>query len=1018
MFRVNCFKTKTGDNKTAMWVWLIFLSATVDVEGFNLDVESRLLYRGPTGSGFGASLDFHRETNGGGAGLVVGAPFALDAAAGSVATGAVFRCPGQDGLVANSTCHRLPLQLADAKPDQMMGATVRTSPSEDLIVACAPRYWYKGLRGFSESWNLVGNCLLARRNMTRIQEFSPCKNREFKRAAWFEEGFCQAGTSAAITQNGDIVFGAPGSYLWEGQIFSIDRLTLDLGQTDQRQNYFDDYSGMSVAAGDLSGSGEEDYAIGGPRAKRIMGLVSIVNKNMEFITELIGEQLASGFGSSLCVTDVNGDGRQDLLIGAPYYSVLSGPTMQGDVGRVYVFLCRPELRYCGLVAAKGSIRDTTPITGRSAGGRFGTAMAALGDMDSDGFNDVAVGAPYAGKTGEGVVYIFRGSPEGQREEPSLTIEASSVGPGLKSFGYSLSGGVDVDGNLYPDLAVGAFESDAATVFRSVPVIDIVTAVLSVRPRVVDTETRRCTTADGGRAACFSVMLCVEYGGHGVPDTQDFLVDVVLDGPLLPLQRSVLKQDKSQLAMSLLRRQTSCMMLEVHLKDEIRDKLTPIAVEATLSLPKQPITGQLSPVLRPDAETHLSTHVNMSRNCGLDDVCVPDLRVQAHGSTTTIYVGDTTSVVLEVAVSNRGEESYESQLFVLVPEEVDYVGAQRMESNTPAMCSYTPAGTGGTIHCGVGNPLKADATVVLQLRFLAANLNGSRSFLDFPIFANSSTPDDVSTTGDNQVVFSAQVVVEAEVTVKGASLPRHMWLDSTFAREDENGKDRPKDRTDTDAETEAVISQIKHVYEVRNHGPSDVGQTIATVLWPATTEDSSVTVTVPVVTLKNQQGYCLVDNATTLMCENAEDCYIISCIVNGLGNGGSFVIAITSEIKDVQFSSLGNTTEDLLVSTARVVVMDMPYSISPTALPTAQTNVTTSIILPRPVTRRKRVKAWIIASAVLSGLMLLVAIALVLYRLGFFDRKKVSKEDDVFDAHDRDVDSGIQEDEDGSTLKGP
>eukprot|EP00058_Branchiostoma_floridae_P015177 XP_002600665.1 hypothetical protein BRAFLDRAFT_102446 [Branchiostoma floridae] len=734
-----------------MWVWLIFLSATVDVEGFNLDVESRLLYRGPTGSGFGASLDFHRETNGGGAGLVVGAPFALDAAAGSVSTGAVFRCPGQDGLGANSTCHRLPLELADAKPDQMMGATVRTSPSEDLIV------------------------------------------------------------------NGDIVFGAPGSYLWEG---------------------------MSVAAGDLSGSGEEDYAIGGPRAKRIMGL------------------LASGFGSSLCVTDVNGDGRQDLLISAPYYSVLSGPTMQGDVGRVYVFLCRPELRYCGLVAAKGSIRDTTPITGRSAGGRFGTAMVALGDMDSDGFNDVAVGAPYAGKTGEGVVYIFRGSPEGLREEPSLTIEASSVGPGLKSFGYSLSGGVDVDGNLYPDLAVGAFESDAATVFRSVPVIDIVTAVLSVRPRVVDTETRRCSTADGGRAACFSVMLCVEYGGHGVPDTQDFLVEVVLDGLLLPLQRAVLKQDKSQLAMSLLKRQTSCMMLEVHLK------------------------------------------------------------------------------------------------------------------NTPAMCSYTPAGSGGTIHCGVGNPLKADATVVLQLRFLAANLNGSRSFLDFPIFANSSTPDDVSTTGDNQVVFSAQVVVEAEVTVKGASLPRHMWLDSTFAREDENGKDRPKDKTDSDADTEAVMSQIKHVYEVRNHGPSDVGQTIATVLWPATTEGSSVTVTVPVVTLKNQQGYCLVDNATTLMCENAEDCYIISCIVNGLGSGGSFVIEITSEIEDVQFSSLGNTTEDLLVSTARVVVMDMPYSISPTALPTAQTN------------------------------------------LGFFDRKKVSKEDDVFDAHDRDVDSGIQEDEDGSTLKGP
>ncbi|XP_078702717.1 integrin alpha-8-like [Branchiostoma floridae x Branchiostoma belcheri] len=1018
MFCVNRFTTMARNMKTTMWwVWLVFMPAALDVEGFNLDVESRLLYRGPTGSSFGASLDFHRETSGGAAGLVVGAPFAQGEAAGSGSTGAVFRCPAEDGLGANSTCHRLPLQLPDAKPDQMMGATVMTSPIEDLIVACAPRYWYKGLQGFTETWNLVGNCVLARNNMTRFSNFSPCKNRAFKRAAWFEEGFCQAGTSAAFTQRGDMVFGAPGSYLWEGQIYSVNRVTQDIGKTGQRQNYFDDYSGISVAGGDLSGSGDEDYVIGGPRAKRIMGLVSIVNKDMDFITELIGEQLAAGFGSSLCVTDVNGDGRQDLLIGAPYFSVLGGPTMQGDVGRVYVFLCKPAQPYCGLIAARGSIRDTTAITGRTAGGRFGTAMVAMGDMDSDGFNDVAIGAPYAGKTGEGAVYIYRGSPGGLTKEPSLEIEASSVGTGLKSFGYSLSGGVDIDGNLYPDLAVGAFESDAATVFRSVPVIDVITAVLNVRPKVVDPETRRCNTDDGRRAACFTVMLCVEYGGHGVPDTQDFLVSVVLDGPLLPLQRAVLKQDTPQLAMSLLKRQTSCMMLEVHLKEEIRDKLTPISVEVTLSLPQQLITEQLSPVLRPDAETYLSAQVNMSRNCGLDDICVPDLGVQASGSTTTIYVGDTTSVILDVTVSNRGEESYESHLYVLVPEEVDYVGAQRMETNNPAMCSYTAAGTGGTVNCEVGNPLKADSSVVLQLRFLVANLNGSRPFLDFPIFANSSTPDDISTTRDNQVVFSAQVVVEADVTVKGVSLPRDMWLDSSVQGEEPN-QDAPNHNSNTDVETEPGISQIKHVYEVRNHGPSDVGQTIATIMWPATTEERSVTVTVPDVSLKNQQGYCLVDNATALLCGSVEDCYTISCIVHGLGSGDSFVLEITSAVEDVQRSSVGNMTQDRLVSSARVVVMDMPYSISPAALPTAETNVTTAIILPRPVTRKKGVKAWIIASAALSGLLLLVAIVLVLYRLGFFDRKKVSKEDDAFDAHDRELDSGIQEDEDGAAVKVP
>jgi len=41
-----------------------------------------------------------------------------------------------------------------------------------------------------------------------------------------------------------------------------------------------------------------------------------------------------------------------------------------------------------------------------------------------------------------------------------------------TFGYSLSGGVDLDGNSYPDLLVGAYESAAAVVLRSRPIVDI------------------------------------------------------------------------------------------------------------------------------------------------------------------------------------------------------------------------------------------------------------------------------------------------------------------------------------------------------------------------------------------------------------------------------------------------------------------------------------------------------------------------------------------------------------------
>lgn len=56
------------------------------------------------------------------------------------------------------------------------------------------------------------------------------------------------------------------------------------------------------------------------------------------------------------------------------------------------------------------------------------------------------------------------------------IRASQHFPSIKTFGYSLSGGMDLDKNSYPDLLIGAFDSSTAVVLRSRPIIDIVAEV--------------------------------------------------------------------------------------------------------------------------------------------------------------------------------------------------------------------------------------------------------------------------------------------------------------------------------------------------------------------------------------------------------------------------------------------------------------------------------------------------------------------------------------------------------------
>lgn len=109
----------------------------------------------------------------------------------------------------------------------------------------------------------------------------------------------------------------------------------------------------------------------------------------------------------------------------------------------------------------------TTRDGLNSRARFGLSLTSLDDINLDGYGDFAVGAPYDGPNGRGAVYIYYGSKDGPLEKPSQVIFAEDiVGTGyLSTFGFSLSGGIDLDRNMYPDLVVGAYEANKAIVFK-------------------------------------------------------------------------------------------------------------------------------------------------------------------------------------------------------------------------------------------------------------------------------------------------------------------------------------------------------------------------------------------------------------------------------------------------------------------------------------------------------------------------------------------------------------------------
>lgn len=92
----------------------------------------------------------------------------------------------------------------------------------------------------------------------------------------------------------------------------------------------------------------------------------------------------------------------ELLVGAPFY--------YGDNkgGAVYIYY---NLRDCNVQKCKWD----KVLYGKSQS-RFGFSMTSLGDINKDGYNDVAIGAPY--ENDRGSVYIYLGSANGLNAEPS------------------------------------------------------------------------------------------------------------------------------------------------------------------------------------------------------------------------------------------------------------------------------------------------------------------------------------------------------------------------------------------------------------------------------------------------------------------------------------------------------------------------------------------------------------------------------------------------------------------------
>uniref|UniRef100_A0AAQ5Z2Z8 Integrin alpha-2 domain-containing protein n=1 Tax=Amphiprion ocellaris TaxID=80972 RepID=A0AAQ5Z2Z8_AMPOC len=703
---------RSGARSCQSTVWAVVAPAVLLIQlcaAFNLDADRRVVFTGPPGSYFGYSVEFFSNSSS----ILIGAPKANTSQPDVTEGGAVYLCPWRQAncnVINFDKQGRLALISVEFKSHQWFGATVRSHG--DSILACAPRYYWRTEHDTPFA-DVTGTCYLSVDGLKTFVEYAPCRT-------------------------GKVVLGGPGSFYWQGQLISA--TTEEIVKA-----YYPAYFLLSVN--------------GQIQTRQVQGT---------YDDSYLGEEMGSYFGYAVAATDINKDGLDDLVVGAPMFMRRGSNGRLEELGKVYVYLQRGPL-----LLEPGQ----SHLLGTQAFSRFGTSLAPLGDLNQDGFNDMAIGCPYGGDDQQGLVFIYNGHAGGLKDTPTQTLSgqwASSSFPA--SFGFALRGDRDLDQNGYPDLIVGAFGIDKAVLYRARPIVSA-SASLTVQPTMFNQEEKTCLLIIGNETISVScISFCLLANGKHLPSHLGFVVEVQLDSVKQNQKKSIrrtlfLESQQPSLVktFSLANGERLCHDSKIYLRaeEEFRDKLSPIYISLNFSLDPQALLDQhgLSPILNYHTEQLIEQKAQIQLDCGDDNICVPDLKLAVYGDRTEVYLGDENSLSLTFNARNEGEGgAYEAELYVALPSEADYSGIAR---NNALTCSYEAENQTRYLVCDLGNPMKSGTSLMAGLRFTVPRLKDTHKTIQFELQIRSKNANN---SESEVVLYELEVAAVAEVILQGVSRP--------------------------------------------------------------------------------------------------------------------------------------------------------------------------------------------------------------------------------------------------------